>query len=48
VLPGGAAPMFDGAFHLRQSARWHRLTFTMTGPCVFTGLGVQAKASGRR
>ena len=48
AVAGGSSPLFDGAFHLRQSARWHRLTFTMTGPCVFTGLGIQAKASGRR
>lgn len=48
AVTGGASSLFDGAFHLRQSGRWHRLTFNLTGPCAFTGFGAQVKAAGRR
>ncbi len=48
AVAGGFSSFFDGAFHLRQSARWHRLTFTMTGPCSFNGIGFEAKSAGGR
>jgi hypothetical protein len=45
---GGAASLYDGAFHIRQSGRWHRLTFTLNGPAQFALLDHDLTPDGAR
>lgn len=48
AVMGGSGTLADGKFDIRQSARWHRLLFTMTGDASFNGLDVDMKVGGRR
>lgn len=45
---GGAASLYDGAFHLRQSGRWHQFNLSMSGAYEFDRLGFDLVAGGRR
>lgn len=38
----------DGKFDLRQSARWHKATFSFTGPLRVTHMDAEITAAGRR
>jgi len=40
--------VLDGKFDLRQSARWHRATFTFTGPVRVTHMDADLAAAGGR
>jgi hypothetical protein len=40
--------VLDGKFDVRQSARWHRATFTFTGPVRVTHMDAKAVAAGER
>ena len=45
---GRASILRDGKFDIRQSGRWHRLTFSMTGSAEFIALAHEARAGGDR
>lgn len=45
---GPAGAELDGKFDERQSARWHRATFSFTGPVEVTHMGADMKPAGRR
>lgn len=45
---GASASRDDGAFDVRQTARWHRFEFTLTGAAEFTAIRPSLKPAGRR
>lgn len=45
---GGSSSLRDGKFDIRQSGRWHRLTFSFTGSHEFTAMAHNARAGGDR
>lgn len=48
MVAGGSASLYDGAFHLRQSGRWHRLTFSFSGSVECLKLDHDLVADGAR
>lgn len=40
--------VLDGKFDLRQTARWHRATFSFTGPVRITHMDAEIRPAGRR
>lgn len=45
---GAAGAVLDGKFDLRQSARWHKATFSFTGPVRITHMDANAVPAGGR
>jgi len=45
---GSQASLNDGKFDLRQSGRWHRVSFTMTGPFKATAVQPELVKVGQR
>lgn len=45
---GASGAVLDGKFDLRQSARWHRASFTFTGPVRVTHMDADAVPAGGR
>lgn len=45
---GSAANLFDGRYNLRQTGRWHSLTFNFEGPVNITGFDYASKPAGSR
>ena len=48
ALAGKTSTMRDGRFDMRQSARWHRLTFSMTGSMEVIGIMHDGRKGGDR
>lgn len=48
VMPGASGSLSDGKFDLLQSARWHRLSFSFTGPTEVNAIRVDVKQAGMR
>ena len=48
LVAAASASRNDTGFDLRQSGRWHRVTFTMSGDYEVTGMAVDITAAGRR
>jgi hypothetical protein len=45
---GDSGSVLDGKFDVRQSARWHKATFTFTGPVRVTHMDADIAPAGRR
>lgn len=45
---GTTGTVLDGKFDLRQSARWHKGTFSFTGPVQVTHMEAEVKPAGKR
>jgi hypothetical protein len=45
---GSATALNDGKFDHRQSARWHRIAYTLTGPFEATGFDPELLPEGQR
>ncbi|TFH81807.1 hypothetical protein [Pseudomonas kribbensis] len=45
---GDSGSVLDGKFDVRQSARWHKATFTFTGPVRVTHMDADITPAGRR
>ncbi len=45
---GASGAVLDGKFDLRQSARWHKATFSFTGPVRITHMDANAIPAGGR
>lgn len=48
LVVASSASYNDGKFDVRQSGRWHRLAFTMTGPWEATAIQPNLVSTGRR
>jgi len=46
--PGASGTLADGKFDVRQSGRWHRLAFELTGPASLNGIKPKMIAVGGR